>query len=90
MDVKRVRAKMGRELDEVLNAFETLTVKKEPVLPTPQQDRTEWLLWCAKTYNCSMDEANKRYWNSHTQMMLIVSNTQARRKARVKQQKAYK
>lgn len=85
MDGKRVRYKMGQALDELLNAWETLTVKKEPVLPTPEQDRTEWLLWCATKYDCTMEEANNRYWNNHTQMMLIVNATNERRRLRQKQ-----
>lgn len=82
MDVKRVQYKMGQALDTLLDAHELLTVTKEPVLPAPKQDRTEWLLWCATKYDCSMEEANDRYWNNHTQMALIASNFRERRAAK--------
>jgi len=72
---------MGQSLDELLNAHELLAVVKEPVLPMPKGDRTEWLLWCTNKYDCTMEEANNRYWNNHTQMQLMASNFRERRKA---------
>lgn len=89
MDVKRVRRKMGKELDEVLWANDVLAVNKEPVLPLPTEDRTEWLLWCTNKYNCTMDQANDRYWNNHTQMGLLASGLMANRE-RTKERNAQK
>ena len=80
MDVRRVRYKMGQSLDELLAAHELLAVVKEPVLPLPESDRTEWLLWCTNKYDCTMEEANNRYWNNHTQMQLMAMNFRKRQK----------
>lgn len=80
MNTKKVRWRMGRELDSVLNAHFTLDVKKEPVLPMENQDRTEWLLWCCFTYNCTMQEANHRYKHNLGMMQKMAESIKLRRK----------
>lgn len=80
MNVKKVRWRIQRELDSVLNSHFTLDVKKEPVLPMENQDRTEWLLWCCFTYNCTMQEANHRYKHNLGMMKRVADSIKNRRK----------
>lgn len=81
MNLKKVRWRVKRELDSVLNSDFVLTVKKQPVLPMEDQDRTEWLLWCCFTYSCSMQEANHRYKHNVGMMKRLTENMRNRRKA---------
>lgn len=80
MNIKKVRWRIQRELDSTLNAHFTLDVKKAPVLPMQDEDRTEWLLWCCFTYNCTMQEANHRYKHNLEMMRKIAENINLHRK----------
>lgn len=80
MNVKRVRWRIQQELDSELRSDFTMSVKKEPVLPMQDQDRTEWLLWCCFTYNCTMQEANHRYKHNLGMMKRMADNINLRRK----------
>lgn len=82
MNVKKVRWRIQRELDSELNSDFVLAVKKQPVLPMEDQDRTEWLLWCCFTYNCTMQEANHRYKHNVGMMKRMAENIRNRRKLR--------
>lgn len=82
MNVKKVRWRIQRELDSVLNSHFVLDVKKQPVLPMEDQDRTEWLLWCCFTYNCTMQEANHRYKHNVGMMKRMAENIRKRRKTK--------
>lgn len=81
MNRKRVCWRIQQELDSVLNSDFVLTVKKQPVLPMEDQDRTEWLLWCCFTYSCTMQEANHRYKHNLGMMKRMAENIRSRRKA---------
>lgn len=61
MNVKMVRYKIEVGLDLLLSA-DVAVRKKQPKLPTWMEDRTDWLLWCTEKHNCSMEEADRRYW----------------------------
>lgn len=78
MDVQKVRRKVRIQLDNALNSCRVATLK-EPALPQPGSDRTEWLLWCVERYECSMEEANTRYWNTNTQYALMAQGIKAHR-----------
>lgn len=80
MNLRKVRWRIQRELDSVLHSDFVLEVKKEPVLPMEDKDRTEWLLWCCFTHNCSMQEANHRYKHNLGMMKKMVENINLRRK----------
>jgi len=82
MNVKKVRWRIQRELDSVLNSHFVLDVKKQPVLPMEDQDRTEWLLWCCFTYSCTMQEANHRYKHNVGMMKRMAENIRKRRKTK--------
>lgn len=90
MNLKRVRWRIQQELDSVLNSDFVLSVKKEPVLPMENEDRTEWLLWCCYVSNCSMQEANHRYKHNLGMMKKMVSNMLDNRKARAEERKKKK
>lgn len=87
MNLKRVRWRIQQELDSVLNSDHVLSVKKEPVLPMEDKDRTEWLLWCCYVNSCSMQEANHRYKHNLEMMKKMVSNMLDNRKARAEERK---
>lgn len=82
MNLKKVRWRIQRELDAELNSDFTLTVKKEPVLPMLNEDRTEWLLWCCFVAGCSMQEANHRYKHNFAMMQKMAENIKNRRKTK--------
>lgn len=82
MNRKRVCRRMQQELDSILNSDFVLTVKKQPVLPMEDQDRTEWLLWCCFTYSCTMQEANHRYKHNIGMMKRMAENIRNRRKTK--------
>lgn len=82
MNRKRVCRRIQQELDSVLNSDFVLTVKKQPVLPMEDQDRTEWLLWCCFTYSCTMQEANHRYKHNIGMMKRMAENIRKRRKTK--------
>lgn len=82
MNRKRVCRRIQQELDSVLNSDFVLTVKKQPVLPMEDQDRTEWLLWCCFTYSCTMQEANHRYKHNVGMMKRMAENIRKRRKTK--------
>jgi len=79
MNVKMVRYKVGGALDVLLGA-DVGVRKKEPRLPNEDEDRTDWLLWCTEKHNCTMDEANKKYWLDRAQMTLLAKNIRSHRK----------
>lgn len=81
MNIKKVRWRVGQELDSVLHSDFVLSIKKEPVLPMEHEDRTEWLLWCCFVNNCTMQEANHRYKHNIAMMKRLTENMRNRRKA---------
>jgi glutathione S-transferase len=82
MNIKKVRWRVQRELDSVLQSDHVLEVKKEPVLPMRHEDRTEWLLWCCFVSTCSMQEANHRYLHNLGMMEKMAQNIKDRQKTR--------
>lgn len=90
MNIKKVRWRLQRELDAVLWSDFILQIKKAPVLPMQDEDRTEWLLWCCFTYNCTMQEANHRYKHNLEMMRKIAENIKNHRKERIAEKAASK
>lgn len=69
MNSLRVRQEIGILLDHELN-HDIVLRTREPKLPLPTEDRTDWLLWCTEKHYCTMDEANRMYWFARAQALL--------------------
>lgn len=78
MNTKKVRRRVGVVLDHVL-LNDLVQRDKEPSLPKEREDRTEWLLWCCNRLNCSMDEANRKYWSQLGQQTFLGKRRKLKR-----------